>query len=222
MASHPGFITFEGVEGGGKSTQIFLLARAFEAAGAKITVTREPGGTPMAEQLRALVLADAEGGVDPKCELFLYLAARHDHVSRRVLPALESGSWVLCDRFADATVAYQGYGRKMDVDAVSHLAWWGHGGRPDLTILLDLPVSSGLERVASRGEVNRLDREEIAFHERVRDGYHRIAKAEPERVVVVDAADSVAAVHEQVVAALRARLGTRLPAGLSPWSEAGP
>ncbi len=216
-----GFITFEGVEGSGKSTQIYLLSQAFQATGAKVITTREPGGTPLAEQLRGLVLSDAEGGVDPKCELFLYLAARHDHMSKRVQPVLNDKGWVLCDRFADATVAYQGHGRGMDVDAVSHLAWWGHGGRPDLTLLLDLPVQDGLARVAARGEQNRLDREAVAFHQRVRDGYHRIAKAEPERVVIIDAADDVPTVHGNIIAAVRDRLGNRLPAGLLPWSEAG-
>ena len=217
-----GFITFEGVEGGGKSTQIFLLSRAFEATGADVLVTREPGGTSLAEQVRNLVLADTEGGVDPKSELFLYLAARHDHVAKRIQPALDAGAWVLCDRFADATVAYQGHGRNMDVEAVSQLAWWGHGGRPDLTILLDLPVDDGLARVASRGEQNRLDREAIDFHQRVRDGYHQIAKAEPDRVAIIDASNDVATVHRTIISAVRERLGSRLPAGLLPWSEAGP
>ncbi|MBI5136598.1 MAG: dTMP kinase [Nitrospirae bacterium] len=222
MSAQPGFITFEGVEGSGKSTQLYLLSRAFQAAGAPVQVTREPGGTPLAEKLRALVLADTDGGVDPRCELFLYLAARHDHVTRLVRPALAAGRWVLCDRFADATVAYQGFGRELDPEAVARLAWWGHGLRPELTLLLDLPVADGLARVAARGEANRLDREAEAFHLRVRDGYRQIAKAEPDRVVPIDATDDVATVHARIVDAVRARFGNRLPEGLAPSAEARP
>jgi dTMP kinase len=219
MAGEPGFITLEGVEGSGKSTQLYLLARAFEAVGIRHLVTREPGGTDLAERLRDLVLADDGTQVDPKCELFIYLAARHDHVANRVRPALTSGKWVLCDRFADATVAYQGYGRGMEVSEIDTLAWWGHGARPELTLLLDLPVDVGLDRVVSRGELNRLDREAISFHRRVQKGYRELAAAEPRRITTIDASGDVATVHQAVVDAVKARFGKRLPDGFAPCAE---
>jgi dTMP kinase len=205
-----GFITLEGIEGCGKTTQAALLADAFREARLAVTATREPGGTRLAERLRRLVLDAEAEGFAPEGELFLYLAARCDHVARRIAPALAEGRWVICDRYTDATLAYQGYGRELDVERVRRLLDWAGGPRPDLTLLFDVPVETGLERAGRRGATNRLDREGDAFHHRVRDGYLALAKAEPERIVVLDGTAPVDAVRAAMLAAVRARFGDRL------------
>jgi len=207
-----GFITLEGVEGCGKTTQAALLADALKGAGRAVTLTREPGGTPLAEGVRRLVLDTAAEGIPAEAELFLYLAARADHVARRIAPALARGRWVVCDRYADATLAYQGYGRELPRQRVRTLVAWAGWPRPDLTVLIDVPVAAGLARAGLRGAGNRLDREEAAFHERVRAGYLAIAAAEPERVVTVDGTGPVEQVRKAVLQAVRDRLGARLGA----------
>jgi len=198
------FLTLEGIEGCGKTTQAALLADALKAAGREVVLTREPGGTPFAERVRHLVLEAGEIG--PKSELFLYLAARADHVARRILPALAAGAWVVCDRYGDATLAYQGYGRGLPLRRLKSLLSWV-GPVPDLTVLVDVPVATGLARAGHRGETNRLDREETTFHQRVRAGYLTLAAAEPERIAVVDGTGTVDEVHAAVRAAVAERLG---------------
>ncbi len=175
------FITIEGGEGGGKSTQIKRLARALETAGLAIVTTREPGGAPGAEQIRALLVQGAPDRWDPMTEVLLFAAARREHVARTIEPALTVGRWVISDRFADSTMAYQGYGRGIDRAALEALRRLAVGTLvPDLTLILDLPVETGLARARARaGAEQRFEAMDIAFHERLRQGFLAIAAAEP-------------------------------------------
>jgi dTMP kinase len=189
------FITFEGIDGCGKSTQLRMLASELRLRGHEVVSTREPGGTPLGLGIRQLLL-ESEEQVDPLAELLLYAADRAQHVRSHVRPALDSGHIVLSDRYADATVAYQGAGRGFPDELVSELVVLATGGlMPDLTLIFDLPVDESQRRQARRTssghKADRLDAEDAAFHTRVRDAYLRIAAAEPERVRVIDAAGSV-------------------------------
>jgi dTMP kinase len=206
------FITVEGGEGGGKSTQIALLARALEAAGHAVTMTREPGGAPGAEEIRKLIVEGAPERWDGLTEALLLSAARREHVVRTIEPALAAGRWVVCDRFADSTLAYQGYGRGIDRGALESLRAFAVGAlAPDLTLILDLPVALGLERArARRGPEQRFEAMGEAFHERLRQGFLAIAAAEPQRCVVLDATGAIAEVHRTVIAAVNQRLGVAL------------
>ncbi len=182
------FITFEGIEGSGKTTQMHRLAQHFAGRGPKMLTTREPGGTPAGEAIRRLLLNTKVNGIRATAELYLYLAARVQHLEEVVLPALAEGQVVLCDRFSDATIAYQGYGRGLDLGLVKRLvATAARGLRPDLTLLLDLEPRAALVRVARRRDKNRLDREAIDFHERVQRGYLALARANPSRIKVIAA-----------------------------------
>ena len=197
------FITFEGIDGCGKSTQLRMLASELRLRGREVVATREPGGTPLGLHIRQLLL-DAEGQVDPLAELLLYAADRAQHVRTHVRPALDSGHVVLSDRYADATVAYQGAGRGFPAGLVSELVALATGGlMPHLTLIFDLPVDESQRRQARRTskghKADRLDSEDAAFHTRVRDAYLRIAAAEPERVRVIDAAGSVQETQSQVM-----------------------
>lgn len=217
MADRPArgrFITFEGGEGAGKSTQIRRLAASLEAAGFEVCLTREPGGSPGAEQIRELLVTGETGRWDAVTELLLLYAARRDHVQRLIEPALARGCWVLCDRFADSTMAYQGYGHGLELGKIRELHRIVLGEmKPDLTLVLDLPPEAGLARTradgdaARRGGEDRFERMELAFHERMRDGFHAIAAAEPERVALVDAAQDPEAVRKAVADIVRDRLG---------------
>ena len=180
-------LSFEGIEGCGKTTQIRALARRLRAFGYHVVETREPGGAPISEQIRTVLLDPSNRGMDARCEVFLYLASRAQHLAEKVRPALEKGAVVLCDRFADATTAYQGYGRRIGPRAITRLNRFATAGlAPDLTIILDVPVTVGLTRKRRMGGLDRLDREHAVFHETVRRGYLRIAKRDPRRVRVVD------------------------------------
>ncbi len=193
------FITLEGVEGGGKSTQIGLLARHFEDQGRVVMVTREPGGTTIGEAIRGVLLDPDFRGMTSLAEAFLYEAARAQHVAERIGPAIESGSIVLCDRFVDSTVAYQCAGRALDRETIVRLNALAVGGVwPDLTIVLDVPVAEGLERAKGVGAPDRLEQESVAFHERVRAEFRRLAEEEPGRVKVVDAGRAIDAVFAEV------------------------
>jgi len=177
------FITFEGGEGSGKSTQAGVLYRRLSKMGIPAILTHEPGGTPLGKQLRRWLKGGGE--IDPQTELLLFNASRANLVSRVIRPALEKGTVVICDRFADSTTVYQGYGRGLDfalIEAVNNIAT--QGLRPDLTVLLDVTVEQGLERKSLR---DRFEREEAAFHQRVRQGYLEMAKREPGRWLVIDA-----------------------------------
>ena len=201
------FITFEGGEGAGKSTQLKRLAERLKSAGREIVATREPGGSPGAEAIRALVLNGDADRWSPVTETLLMYAARRDHLERVIEPALERGAWVVCDRFADSTRAYQGAAGGTDPALIAALEAQVLGGtRPDLTLIFDLSPEAGLARAHSRGGELRFESKGLAFHQRLRDGFLAIARAEPERCVVVDAAGSIEAVEAAVWAAVRSRL----------------
>ncbi len=198
---YPGlFITFEGPEGGGKSTQLAALADFLEAHGVLVVRTREPGGTPIGEQIRRILLDHANWAMHPRTEVLLFQASRAQHVEELICPALTQGKVVLCDRYADSTLAYQGYGRETNLEALAQVVTYATGGlTPDLTLLLDLPVEEGLRRRQPLlQEWNRLDAEALAFHRRVREGYLRLADQEPERWAIIDARRSVAEVQADV------------------------
>jgi dTMP kinase len=203
------FLTVEGIEGVGKSTQVGRLAGLLSQRGIAHLVTREPGGTPLAEKIRDVVLRVGGEPVPPVAELLLMFAARAVHLANRIEPALESGLWVVCDRFTDATYAYQGAGRGMPREAIASLeALVQRQRRPDLTLLLDVPVEVGLARSHERdtGKTrDRFERERSEFFERVRAGYLFRAHAEPERVAVIDAAAAVDEVAARIADALRTR-----------------
>ena len=193
------FITFEGTEGVGKSTQLETARSALEAAGIGVLVTREPGGTPMAEAIRELLLAPRQESVNSMTELLLMFAARAQHLHERILPALEQGTWVLCDRFTDATYAYQGGGRGVPQEQIAALEQLVQGDlRPDHVILLDAPVEVGMARARSRSAPDRFEREQAAFFQRIRDCYLERARLQPLRYHVVDAAQPLADVSRQV------------------------
>jgi dTMP kinase len=195
-------IAFEGTEGAGKSTQMQRAAEALQQDGHRVEITAEPGGTALGRQLRELLLHGREAAPVPLAELFLYLADRAQHVEQVIGPALAGGALVLTDRFSASTIAYQGYGRALDLDVVTRADAWARGGvRPRLTILLDCPVRVGLQR--ARGH-DRFHAELEAFHDRVRRGFHAQAAAEPATWQVIDAGRSETTVHRQVVAAIRA------------------
>ena len=207
--AYPGlFVTFEGPEGSGKSTQLAALADFLEAQGVPVVRTREPGGTPIGEQVRRILLDHANQGMHPRTEVLLFQASRAEHVTKRIAPALEQGQVVLCDRYADSTLAYQGYGRQTDLAALAQVVAYATGGvMPDLTLLLDLPVEEGLRRRRPLlQEWNRLDAETLAFHRRVRQGYLRLAAQEPARWVTIDARRSMDAVQAEVRRVVVARL----------------
>ena len=191
------FITLEGVDGAGKSTHIPWIAEQLRAGGREVVVTREPGGTPLAEKLRALVLAEP---MDPLAETLLMLAARADHVRHVIQPALERGAWVVCDRFADATTAYQGGGKGVSADLILRLAQAAHPGLiPDQTLVFDCPYDVSRSRLGASGrKLDRFEAEERDFFERVRNAYQHLAKAEPGRVRIIDGSKAESEVKVQV------------------------
>jgi dTMP kinase len=197
------FITLEGSEGSGKSTNLAYVRARLEQEGKPVLVTREPGGTPLGEQLRALLLDHRNGDMASDTELLLMFAARAQHLHQVILPALAAGTWVLCDRFTDATYAYQGGGRGIPTERIAALEAWVQGElRPDLTLILDLPPAVGLTRAGNRSEPDRFEREQQDFFERVRRGYlARVAEA-PARCRVVDASRTLPEVQAQLDEAL--------------------
>ncbi len=198
------FITVEGIEGAGKSSNLDFVQSQLEAEGKTLVRTREPGGTVLGEEVRALLLGHRDGGMDESAELLLMFAARAEHLSRIIRPALERGDWVLCDRFTDATYAYQGGGRGLNVAMITRLEELVQGGmRPDLTLLLDLPVDIGLQRAHTRSAPDRFEQEEAAFFERVREAYLEIAERQPARVRRIDTAQALSAVQGQIETVLR-------------------
>ncbi|MFO0706523.1 MAG: dTMP kinase [Nitrospira sp.] len=194
------FITLEGIEGSGKTTQAARLADSLRALGHPVFLTREPGGTPAAEQLRAILLNSRTESLAAETEAFVILAARRQHVDHVVAPALKRGAIVLCDRFTDSTLAYQGYARGLDPKSLRTMNRWATGGlAPDLTLLFDLPVATGLRRRQSdRAGQNRLDRETRRFHERVRAGFLQLARREPSRMKRIDAARAPETIAQDV------------------------
>ncbi|MCU7923627.1 MAG: dTMP kinase [Candidatus Thiodiazotropha sp. (ex Dulcina madagascariensis)] len=201
------FITVEGGEGAGKSSNLAFIQTLLEAAGKRVLFTREPGGTPLGEAIRELLLGHKHTGMADDTELLLMFAARAEHLQRKILPALEQGAWVLCDRFTDASFAYQGAGRGIADDRIALLERFVQGElRPDLTLLLDLPVEIGMERAGNRSQPDRFEREEVSFFEMVREGYLRIAAREPERVRVIDASPALEVVQQQIADVIQAYL----------------
>ncbi len=196
----PRFITFEGIEGAGKSSCIRIAANYLEQCGVPVTLTREPGGCELAEAIRDVLLSPKWSGMAQMTELLLMFAARHEHIERRIRPALTAGQWVLCDRFTDATYAYQGGGRGIDATRIAVLAQWVQATlQPDLTFLLDVPADVGLSRARQQGVADRFEQEDIAFFQRVRTCYLGLAKAEPGRFRVIDTVSSLESVTLEMV-----------------------
>jgi len=206
------FITIEGGEGAGKTTQVGLLVAALERAGLPARATREPGGSPGGEAIRRLLLEGDGERWDAVDEALLLVAARHDHVSRLIAPSLAQGIWVVSDRFADSTLAYQGYGRGLALDDLAALHRFALGPFvPDLTVILDLPVEIGLSRAAARSGVgDRFERLDRTFHEKLRQGFRRIADDDSTRCVLIDASSDPQTVHGAVLDAVNQRLGVAL------------
>jgi dTMP kinase len=199
------FITIEGCEGVGKSTNIAFARALLEARGIPLRVTREPGGTPLAEDIRRLLLAHREETMCDATELLLVFAARAQHTRSLIEPALARGEWVLCDRFTDATIAYQGGGRGIDGELILALKRLVLGAfEPDLTLLLDLPVEAGMARIRARGALDRFEEQDLTFFRRVRKAYLELAEASPARIRVIDAGRALAAVQSDIEAALSA------------------
>ena len=193
------FITIEGIEGVGKSTNMAVVVDRIEAAGHKVLTTREPGGTPFAEDIRDILMNRADEPVPEIAELLLMFAARSFNVTNVIVPALEAGVWVVCDRFTDSTRAYQGGGRGIPMDTINRIADWVHGDTwPDLTILLDAPVDVGMARAGSRSEPDRFEQEKHDFFERVRACYLQLAEDEKERFTVVDTTRAIERVNAEV------------------------
>lgn len=204
------FITFEGPEGSGKTTQVRRVGDTLRATGVDCIVTKEPGGTPLADQIRAILL-HSENSMDRLTELLLYAASRRQHVVEVIRPALNRGELVLCDRFTDATLAYQGFGRLLDLDRLRGLNDWVTDSLvPDLTLLFDIEEEAGLRRARSRNaaatkDEGRFEAEDVRFHRRVREGYLALATAEPQRFAIIDASGSIEEVYERTMAVLRKR-----------------
>lgn len=204
------FITVEGPEGSGKSTQLARLGEHFRARRETI-VTKEPGGTPIGDRIRAILLDSVSAGMDAMTELMLYAASRRQHVTEVIGPAVQRGALVLCDRYTDATLAYQGYGRRLDLDRLKTLNAWATGGlAPDLTLLYDIDEATGLARAHARNasmevDEGRFEGEDLRFHRRVREGYLAMATAEPKRFAVVDGHGTIDEVFARTLDTLRAR-----------------
>jgi len=198
------FISIEGIEGAGKSTQLAFIQRYLSDNGKQLTVTREPGGTPLGEEIRSLLLTPTDTGMAIDTELLLMFSARAEHVARVIKPALEQGEWVISDRFTDATFAYQGGGRGISQQRIAELANWTLKGlKPDLTLLFDLPVEVGQQRVVSRNQgVDRFEQEKIEFFQKIRTCYLERAKQEPNRIKVIDSSQSIADIQTQLVTIL--------------------
>jgi dTMP kinase len=209
MSAAGRFVTFEGIEGVGKSTQVARVSRALASRGVAHVVTREPGGTPLAESIRQVVLTAGEETLPPTAELLLMFAARAVHLVNHIEPNLRAGRWVICDRFTDATYAYQGGGRQLSAEPIRELESMVQGARrPDLTILLDAPVETAMARAAARNAgaaADRFERERNEFFERVRNMYLARAAAEPNRIALIDAMQSVDEVSACILAELKVR-----------------
>lgn len=206
------FIVFEGGEGAGKSTQINTLASLLQDSNIGFLQTREPGGTEVGERIRDVLLDKSLPSMHSDTELLLMFAARAEHLQHKILPALDEGRWVICDRFTDASYAYQGYGRGIALERIEHLEQWVQQGvQPDLVIILDLNVEVGMQRVSVRGDTDRFEEEEVEFFEKVRAGYLKRAEQHPERYLVLDAAET----QEQVAM----KLNDALQPKLKEWSN---
>ena len=202
------FITFEGPDGGGKTTQLKLLAAALREEGREIVTTREPGGTEIGDQIRAVIMNMKNKAMDPRTELLLFNASRAQLVEELIRPSLTAGKIILCDRYADSTMAYQGYGHGLDKDELRRLLNFATGGlKPDLTLLFDISAEAGLKRrLSNHDEWNRMDDYALQFHERVRGGFLELAAADPERWVVIDADRDPGVIHAEVLDIVKRKL----------------
>lgn len=197
------FITVEGQDGSGKSTNIETIRETLQSAGIELIETREPGGTPLGEALRTIILEGKELGICDEAELLMVFAARAQHIKQVIEPALKSGKWVLCDRFTDATYAYQGGGRGISLEAISQLEKWVQKDlRPDLTILFDVPVAVGTARANERSEADRFESEANNFKERVRSQYLKLADQYPNRIITINSDQELDLVRTDVIAAV--------------------
>ena len=193
------FITLEGIEGVGKTSNLNFIREQLEAAGHDCIVTREPGGTNLGESLRELLLSHSDENMSPDAELLMMFAARAEHLAKVIRPALEAGKTVLCDRFTEATYAYQGGGRQLDVGKISDLETWVQGDlRPDLTVVLDAPVEVGRARAGQRSAPDRIEKERDDFFQRVREAYIDLSKQHPHRICLIDASVELEAVQQQI------------------------
>ena len=200
------FITLEGIEGVGKTSNRDYIRALLEESGQQCVVTREPGGTPLGESLRGLLLQHSDEQMSDDAELLMMFAARAEHIKKIIQPALDAGQYVLCDRFTEATYAYQGGGRQLDVSKIADLESWVQGDlRPDLTIILDAPVDVGRERAGKRSAPDRIEKEKNDFFERVRQAYLDLAKQHPERICTVDASQTLEQVQQQIKQQLQER-----------------
>jgi dTMP kinase len=196
------FITFEGIEGCGKSTQSKMLRDYLQQTSRQVLLTREPGGPKISEAIRSILLSCENAEMLPETELLLYMASRSQHTGQWILPALQQGSWVISDRYYDSTLAYQGAARSIDrsiIDPITRYATYGLV--PDITFVVDLPAEVGLSRIAA-GTADRLEQESLEFHRRVRQGFLTIAKEDPSRYIVIDGGQTIEAIHSQIVAAV--------------------
>lgn len=204
------FITFEGIEGSGKTTQLQHLAEWLRGRGRSVVTSKEPGGTPLADRIRSILL-DSTSVIDPVAELFLFAASRRQHVAELIRPALERGDVVLCDRYTDSTLAYQGFGRRLDLDQLRALNDWATDRvSPAVTLIFDIPEEVGLGRARSRNadaptDEGRFEAEDLRFHRRVREGYRALALSDPKRYAVVDANGTPDEVFERMIRLLAAR-----------------
>ena len=193
------FITIEGSEGAGKSTNIQFIENYLTEKKIPFILTREPGGTPLAEKIRDLLLDKANTSLCDDTELLLMFAARAQHLNELIIPALKAGKWVISDRFTDASYAYQGGGRGLSWQKIAQLEQWVQGDlRPDATILLDIPVAQGMQRVRNRGEMDRFEQEQLSFFQRIRDSYLKLAKDNPERFHIINTLPAIEEVHKQL------------------------
>ena len=198
------FITIEGSEGVGKTTNINFIVNFLTNHNKEVVETREPGGTAAAEDIRKILLNPDSELIPDIAELLLFFAARSLHLENVIVPALKAGKFIICDRFTDATIAYQGFGRGFDIDRINNIAQWVHADiQPDLTILLDAPAEIGMQRAIKRGEIDRMESEEISFYERVREGYICLAKQYSDRFVVVNANQPLDLVQKEIIMHLK-------------------
>lgn len=203
------FITFEGGEGSGKSTAIKRIVAQLEKEGYQVVLTREPGGTPISEEIRNVILDKKNTDMDPRTEALLYAASRRQHIVQKILPALKEGKLVLCDRFLDSSLAYQGGARGLGIENVLNVNLFATEGlEPDLTVLFDISPEEGLARIAANSgrEINRLDVEKLSFHKKVREAFRTLAKANPKRYAIIDASKNKEAVYQEAYQAIEERL----------------
>nr|WP_240544622.1 dTMP kinase [Exiguobacterium algae] len=204
------FITVEGPDGSGKTTQLNLLVEALNSKGYEVVVTREPGGTTVGNSIREVLLSPEHHEMTPRVEMMLYAASRAQNVDQIIRPALARGAVVLCDRFVDASIAYQGYGLQYDMDQIESLNEWATSGiTPDVTFLFDLTPQRAQERMKDRGQLDRIESRDQAFHQRVYEGFHALLNKYPERMILIDADQSVECIHDEVLDATLERLKNR-------------